>query len=290
MEPHPVWRFLATLDRRWLFGLTIFVVGIPLMTGIVLTQKPSPMVIDVFNAIDDLPEGSSVLLPLDFDPSAEGELQPMAEAFTRHCAEKKHKLYYLTIWPQGVGMIQRQISILSKEYPDYKNGVDYVNLGYRPGYEVVINTIVNDFPGLYDADQNGNPVSTIPMMKGIKNIRGFPLIVNVSAGDPGLKQWIQYAATPFDTIEIVGGTTGVQASTLYPYIPRQMIGMLAGIKPAAEYEELLFNKYPEIAEKPKTNTASVFMTAQEAAHFMLIGIIILGNLVMWQTDRKGASE
>ena len=51
---------------------------------------------------------------LDFDPSAEGELQPMANAFVRHCAEKKHKLYFLTIWPQGVGMIQRQISIIER--------------------------------------------------------------------------------------------------------------------------------------------------------------------------------
>jgi hypothetical protein len=289
MAQNGFWHSLANLDRRWLFGLTIFVVGIPLMTGIVLPQRTSPMVQDVFDAIEKLPNGSSVLIPLDFDPSADGELQPMAEAFTRHCAEKKHKLYYLTVWPQGIGMIQREISLLNKEYPEYKNGIDYVNLGYRSGQEVVINTIVNDLPGLYNSDQDGNSVSRIPMMQGIKNIREFPLIINVSAGDPGLKQWIQYAATPFDSIEIVGGTTGVQASQMYPYIPNQMIGMLAGIKPAAEYEELLLKKYPAIAAKPKTNTASLFMTAQEAAHFMLIGIIVLGNIVMWITDRKGTA-
>ncbi|MBD3673969.1 MAG: hypothetical protein HUJ26_10640 [Planctomycetaceae bacterium] len=282
-----IWHKLADLDRRWLFALTFLAIGIPLLTGVVLPQKVSPMVVNVFDAIDTLPEGSSILMPLDFDPSAEGELQPMANAFVRHCAEKKHKIYFMTIWPQGVGMIQRQIALLKKEYPDYQYGKDYVNLGYRPGYEGVIKLITSDLPKLYDSDQQGTPVSQIPMMQGIDNIQQLPLIVNVSSGDPGLKQWVQYAATPYDSIEIVGGTTGVQASTLYPYIPNQMIGMLAGIKPAAEYEKVMFEKYPEIEERPESNLAHIFMTSQEVAHFMLIAIIILGNLVMWKTSGQG---
>ena len=280
------WQRLSDLDRRWLFGLTFLAISIPLMTGIVLPQKVSPMVENVFNAIEDLPEGSKVLIPMDYDPSAEGELQPMADAFIRHAAEKKHKLYFITIWPTGVGMIQRQIATLKKEYPDYKYGEDYVNLGYRPGYEGVIKLITSDLPKLYDSDQKGTPVAQIPMMNDIENIQQIPLIVNVSSGDPGLKQWVQYAATPYDSIEIVGGTTGVQASTLYPYIPNQMIGMLAGIKPAAEYEKLMFENYPEIEKRDAANMANVFMTSQEVAHFMLIAIIALGNLVMWKTSGK----
>jgi len=183
-------------------------------------------------------------------------------------------------------MIQRQIATLKKEYPDYKYGEDYVNLGYRPGYEGVIKLITSDLPKLYDSDQKGTPVAQIPMMNDIENIQQIPLIVNVSSGDPGLKQWVQYAATPYDSIEIVGGTTGVQASTLYPYIPNQMIGMLAGIKPAAEYEKLMFENYPEIEKRDAANMANVFMTSQEVAHFMLIAIIALGNLVMWKTSGK----
>jgi len=284
---NPIWQKLADLDRRWLFGLTFLAIGIPLLTGVVLPQRVSPIVENVFEAIDELPDGSIILMPLDFDPSAEGELQPMANAFVRHAAEKNHKIYFMTIWPQGVGMIQRQIALLKKEYPDYEYGEDYVNLGYRPGYEGVIKLITSDLPKLYDSDQQGTPVNQIPMMKEIDNIQQFPLIVNVSSGDPGLKQWVQYAATPYDSIEIVGGTTGVQASTLYPYIPNQMIGMLAGIKPAAEYEKLMFEKYPEIEERPEANLAHIFMTSQEVAHFMLITIIILGNLVMWKTRGTG---
>lgn len=269
------------LDRRWLFALTILVVGLPLLLRLESTQREvSQMVTNVYEAIDNLPEGSLVLLPFDYDPSAEGELQPMADVFVRHCAERKHKLIFLTIWPQGVGMIQRATNLLQQEYPEYRYGIDFVNLGYRPGYEVVINTVINDLPSLYDADQVGTPVRQIPLMRGVENIRNIPLIINVSSGDPGLKQWIQYAATPYESINIVAGTTGVQASTLYPYIPHQMIGMLPSLKSAAEYEQRLLKKYPHIGERESvTNTAQLRMMSQDAAHVMLIAFIVVSNLI-----------
>lgn len=278
--------FFSKLDRRWMFTLTFLVISVPLMMQIELPQTASQMTQNVFNAVEELPEESRILLAIDFDPATEGELQPMADAFTRHCAEKNHKIYFLTIWPQGVGIIQRQINLLKKEYPNYEYGVDYVNLGYRPGYEAVIDLIVSDLPGLYDADQNGTPVAKIPMMEGIRNIQQIPLIINVSAGDPGLKQWVQYAATPFESIKIVGGTTGVQATNLYPYIPNQMIGMLAGAIPAAQYEALLFQRYPHIKDIDGADVATQYMPSQEAAHFMLIIFIALGNLAMWGERKK----
>jgi hypothetical protein len=282
---HRIWESLANLDRRWLFALTFVVVGLPLLTGIVLKQKVSPMTEDVFHAIDDLPDGSKILMAVDYDPASEGELEPMAKAFLRHCAEKKHKLYYMTVWPQGVGMIQRQTALLKDEYPDYEYGVDYVNLGYGPGQDGAVESVVNGFSGLYDSDQKGTPLSKIPMMEDVGSIQDIPLIINVSAGDPGLKQWIQYASTPYESVEIVAGTTGVQASPLYPYIPNQMIGMLVGLKQAAEYETLLLEKYPQLLDRPDANLASALMTSQETAHFMLIAIIILGNIVMWKTGQ-----
>ena len=113
------WNSLADLDRRWLFALTFLAISIPLLTGIVLPQKVTPMVKNVFNAIDELPTGTKILMPLDYDPSAEGELQPMADAFIRHAAQKNHKIYFMTIWPTGVAMIQRQVAFA---WPASTNG------------------------------------------------------------------------------------------------------------------------------------------------------------------------
>ena len=68
---------------------------------------------------------------------------------------------------------------------------------YKAGGEAVIRMITQDLRGMFPLDSKGVPLDDIPMTKNIKNIQDMDLIINVSAGDPGTKQWVQFAATPF---------------------------------------------------------------------------------------------
>ena len=43
------------------------------------------------------------------------------------------------------------------------------------------------------------------MMKGITNVQQMKLIINVSAGYPGVKEWVQCAATPYPDTSPRGG-------------------------------------------------------------------------------------
>ena len=106
---------------------------------------------------------------------------------------------------------------------------DYVNLGFRPGNEGVIKVVVGDLKKLYGNDVNGTSLDEIPMTKTLKDITNMNLLVNVSAGTPGTKEWVLYAATPFG-IKMVAGTTGVGAPVLYPYIPNQLAGLLGATR------------------------------------------------------------
>jgi hypothetical protein len=236
------------------------------------------MVRDVYTTIEELPEGSNVLMAYDYDPASEGELQPMASAFTRHCAKRKHKLYFITLWPQGVPMIQRGVRILDEEFPEYEYGKDYVTLGFRTGQEGVIKLITTDLKSLYANDVAGTSLDNIPMTQDLKNIQKMDLIVNVSAGTPGAKEWVQYAATPFD-IKMVAGTTGVGAPALYPYIPSQLTGLLGAIKAAAEYEQVMSEGYPEYAKNPKMQEAKRRMGPQLVAHILMLLLIVVGNVI-----------
>lgn len=76
------------------------------------------------------------------------------------------------------------------------------------------------------------------MMREVRSVQDVDLLVNVSAGYPGSKEWVLYASTPFG-IRTVAGCTGVQAPLMYPYIPKQLTGLLGAIKGAAEYEFLV---------------------------------------------------
>ena len=76
---------LEKLDRRWIFLMMFLAVALPIIFEVTFPEIPTKMVQDVFDAVESLPEGSKVLMAYDYDPASQGELQPMATAFVRHC-------------------------------------------------------------------------------------------------------------------------------------------------------------------------------------------------------------
>jgi hypothetical protein len=283
-----MYEFFARLDRRWIFLMMLLAVAIPILLAWRFPEEPSPMVRSVFNSIENLPNGSVILMAFDYDPASQGELQPMASAFVRHAAEKNHKMIFMTLWPQGGPMIPRAIRILESEYPHYKYGKDYVNLDFRPGNEGVIKVIVTNLRELYANDVNGTDLNLLPLTANMKNIQSVQMIINVSAGKPGSKEWVQYAATPFD-IPMISGTVGVQAPSLYPYIPEQMDGVLGAIKAAAEYEQTLIEAYAKFKDNPNAQDGVRRMGPQLVAHMLMIALIIAGNIIYFVGKKRGAA-
>jgi hypothetical protein len=286
-----MYEFLKNLDKRWVFLLMFLSVAVPIYvigkTGKTFPEVPTVLSIAVFDAIEALDEGDPVLLSFDFDPASEGELGPMATAFVRHCAEKKLRMYFMALWPVGPQMIDDTIArVIQADFPELRYGEDYVNIGFKPGNEGVIKVIVTDLRQLYTTDGRGTTIDQIPMMEGIHSLRDFALVINVSAGYAGTKEWVQYAVTPYpDQIKLVAGCTGVQAPLLYPYIPEQLPGLLGAIKGAAEYEKLVIDKYGGPNPDPKYLEAKRRMGPQLVAHILIIVLIILANVV-YLIERK----
>ncbi|MCZ6836596.1 MAG: hypothetical protein O7G85_12540 [Planctomycetota bacterium] len=290
-----MYEFLKNLDRRWIFLMMLLAVAIPILLELKFPEKPTGLAQAVFDEIDKLPEGAPVLLAFDFDPASEGELGPMATAFTFHCATKKLKMYYMTLWPVGPRMIEDCIAkVIKPDFPDMKYGEDWVNLGYKSGYEGVIKVIVTDLKQLYTTDHFGAAIDSIPMMQNIQSVQDFDLVINCSAGYAGTKEWVQYASTPFpEQIRIVAGCTGVQSPLLYPYIPNQLPGLLGAIKGAAEYEKLVMDKYVRAFDRepdPKYLEGIRRMGPQLVAHLLMIFFIIVGNWVYFTGKKREAQS
>jgi hypothetical protein len=112
----------------------------------------------------------------------------------RHAAEKKLKMYFMALFPLGAQMIDDTIDrVLKPDFPELQYGRDYVNLGFKSGNEAVVKVVVTNLRELYTTDVRGTGVQNIPMMQGITSIQQMKLIINVSAGYPGTKEWVQYA-------------------------------------------------------------------------------------------------
>src|SRR5918996_137744 len=203
---------LRTLDRRWIFLLMFWSVLLPIyfigVTGQTFPEVPSALAEATFNEIERLQPGDPVLLSFDYDPAGEGELSPMATAFVKHAAEKKVKMYFMALWPVGPQMLQNTIDkVITADFPHLVYGQDYVNLGYKSGYEAVIRVITTNIRELYTTDARGTAIQDIPMMRDITSVQQMKLIINISAGYPGIKEWVQYAATPYPSLRLVSGTT-----------------------------------------------------------------------------------
>lgn len=270
--------FLKTLDRRWIFLAMLLAVAGPILAQQSFPEKPTRSVQDVFDYIENLDEGSNVLLSLDYAPSADGELAPMATALIRHCCLKRHKMFFMTLYPDGLPLIETNIrNVIETEFASagFKYGEDYVNLGFNNAEEVAIIVMGTDLKKMYPHDNYNDDLDEIPMTENISSLQDMQLIITISTGYPGVKEWVQYAASPYG-IRLAVGSTAVQAPQAYPYMPSQILGLLAAIKGAAEYEVALAQRYPRY-KKPGLNDGIRRMAPQFWAHLLIIGLIVLGN-------------
>lgn len=283
--------FLQNLDRRWIFLAMLLAVAIPIVAQKSFPEKPTKLVQDAFDYIEQLDEGSNVLFALDYAPSSEGELAPMTTALVRHCCLKRHKMFFMTLYPDGLPLLEDNIqNVIRDEFAELhlKEGEDYVNLGYNAAREVVIIVMGTNIRKMYPRDINGTDLDDMPLTANISNLEDMQLIINITTGYPGMKEWVQYAASPLD-IKLVVGATAVQAPQAYPYYPRQMLGLLAAIKGAAEYEAALASKYPHYND-PRLNDGIRRMAPQFWAHLLIVGLILLGNGIYfaerWKAGRR----
>ncbi len=272
---------LNRLDRRWIFLAMALAVAAPILLQIGSDETPSPPTQRLFDRIEKMPEGSRVLMAVDFDPNSSAELSPIALALTRHCCLRRLKIYFVTLWGTGLPMIDSIIkTVVQSEFGDgarpYKEGDDYVNLGFLAGEAIAINQLTSDIRKARSQDVRGISLDSLPAMEGVTSVKDLQLIINASGGFPGAKEWVQYAGTPYG-IPLAVGCTGVQSTQLFPYYPDQLVGLVTGIRGATEYETMLAAKYPKPYAEISKRPASLRGGPQRWAHRLMIALIVLGN-------------
>jgi hypothetical protein len=270
---------LERLDRRWIFLIMGLLVMIPLMFPLALPLFVSPPVRGFYDAIDRVPNGSTVLMSCDYDPGGRPELVPMTQTALRHLFSKNCKIVITVLWDGGPGLVDGVLRQVAAEFPAKKDGVDYVNLGYKEGREAVMVLMGQGVANAFPRDYHGNLTRGLPIMARVRDYSSFPLLVSISAGYPGTKEWVQQVQSRFH-LPMVSGCTAVSAPEYYPYLQSgQLLGLLGGMAGAAEYEKT----------RDEKGSATRGMDAQSMAHFFVAFMILLGNLVQWTKRREGTA-
>lgn len=285
---------LQNFDRRWIFLIMSLAVVVPLFFPIGLPALPDSMTKAAYNAVEALPDGARVFVSLDLDPASTPEIEPFYRAVILQLKRKHAKLVFVTTWYQAPPLVERymretiETAIAPPGTPGYDGlpdrayvkNVDYVNLGFRDGKGAIIQQFGANLRDAFDGRANdGTPLDQIRMLDGIKQLKDFDLIVLVSAGFPGAKEYVQFVGSRYK-LRMIAACTAVSTTDLSPYFQTgQLVGLVGGMAGAAGYEYLVGKKGSGTAGADVLNVGNM----------VVILAILFGNVVYFAGRRRAGA-
>lgn len=258
------------IDRRILYILGAVLVVLTILLPLGLPVKVSALTQQTYDAIQNLPDGSLVILSPMYDPGSAGELNPQFKAMLHQCMQRGYKIVIVnTLWTLGPQLVHPVVTQLAEEY-GYQYGVNYIELGSKPGSTVWLQGIVNDFIGNCLTDYNNQPLDRFPIMQEVPKVTKEYVAATLvcDCGTPGAPQWLQYVNQPTG-IPLIVAEIQMSVPENMPYVQTgQFAGMITGSRGCAEYEQLI-GKPGQALKSQDTMSVIAIMVAL---------FIILGNI------------
>lgn len=265
---------LQNIDRRLIYVVLLLALIVPLVNLLGIPISISPLTTQVFELVDSLEPGSKVLLSLDYSPGGSPDVHPQAVAVTEHLISRGVKVYMVSFWDAGPMFGEQILSVYDEQ--GYTYGVDYINLGFIAGGETAIRNFGHDIPGTVTREFRGAPAMSLPIMEGIRDARDFDLVIDFISGNPGLNEWVRQVQGPLG-IRLAAGAVTVNVPQSMPFVEAgQVIGLLQGLRGAAEYEILMGSPGSAVAK----------MDAQSLGHLVIIFFIIVGNVAFFLEKKE----
>lgn len=247
----------------------------PLIVSVDFPISITPEARKLYETVDNLPDSSIVLLTFDMYAYALAETEPMSRVALHHLFGKDIKIVTVSTIPLGGPSIAERVTREVAEQYGKQYGTDFVNLGYKPNYVSVLRGMGSSIESIYPTDNSGTPLGQLPLMQAVKSYKDVKFIFVVT-DNAIIDNWISIVHEQFN-VPIGAGVTSVMAPKQYAYFGSgQLTGLLGGMKGAAEYEQLV-NQH---------GLAMTGMGIQSLVHFLIIGLIIVGNVGYFVTRRQ----
>jgi len=261
------WQRMQQIPRYYIYLLLAAVVVWQLLLPIRLPIVPSSATTGLYDAIKAAPDDKLIIISTDWDASTQAETGPQTQAVINACFQLKKRFVIMNMQPPMGVKLSNDIALeLGKQY-GARYGADWANWGYKFGYGNVLMAMAKDIPKAIGDDFYGKPVTTLPLMKGVRDIKSIGLVIEITGLATMTETWIGLIQGPYQ-VPFGSAYTAVMAPIYYPFLDSgQMKGMLVGAKGAAEMEVLV----------NRPGRATTIMNVQSWAHVLIIVLIILGN-------------
>jgi len=244
--------------------LTAFVFVSPLGLPLTIEENSNKF----YQAIEDLPPRSMVVINVKYGGGAWGEVGSANKVLVKHCKEKDLRMVFVATNLEGPLMLEKVINEIGGRDFLGEYGVDWANLGYTPGFEAALASMAREPDGFhvtYELDHYGNKVEELPIMEDLWDHSDIDLAVDLITGSmlPMINQWyVQY------NVPIICSAIGANTpETKMYYEAGQVVGYLGSMRGAAEYE-LLTGHFGD---------ALGSVEALSLTHLLVIAALILGN-------------
>lgn len=232
----------------------------------------------VYELIESLDSGAVVVISFDHEASSLPEVGPIGAAIVDHCFARKISIVGLALFSEGTAagyeLLNRRANAFGKSY-----GADWIYLGFRPQYASAILGMGESIGEVFNLDYEGHPVTATALGGRVHNYGDVALVISVADGSMPT-YWVEYAQARYQ-VRIVAALTAVMVTSYLPYLEsNQLSGIVAGIRGAAEYEQLL--------NHPGAGTRG--MDAQSALHALIAVLIVAGNVQAWWIRRHRNRE
>lgn len=254
------------MDPRIIWVLLFLCLGVPIAKPLMLPMAPVHWTsLKLYNHIEQLPEGSVVILSMNVILRQTPEIGPPFIAVVEHLLRRDIKLIWVPAAVEGVPWMSTvQSELHAEERKVY--GVDYVNLPFVAGGETTMLAFLSDAHKTYPTDIYGTPINEIPLMQNVKTGEDFDYVIGLLSDD------IAYYVRPYVVTghrELCCINSAGLYPTMVPYLDSGLLHTcLRGLQGGAEYERLI--------NRPSAATAS--MDAMTLGHAVVFVLVILGNI------------
>ena len=213
-----------------------------------MNEPPSaPGAAALFTQIDTLGENDIVLVGYEWDARRSAELRPLEQAVFDHLIARHVKLVLISTDPQGSLLLYDLREKLGAA--GYKpSGEDYILLGYKPGAELALRAMAQNFPATLTSDFQGNDASgsllatTPDHQQRLKTLDDFSMVLVLSDEASDVQGWMEQVRTsaqradgsyvPFAFV-LPSETTPI----VQPYLGQPNVLHLAGKQGALAYQQ-----------------------------------------------------
>lgn len=217
---------------------------VPLPPGLGLQAPPVASGAEkLFQQIDTLTENDVVLVGYEWDARRISEMRPLERAVIGHLIQKQVKLVLVSTDPQGA-LLLFDLRDELKRAGYREGGESYILLGYKPGSELALRLLAQDFRTALMSDFQGDDATVGALAQGsstgrpLSSLGDLSMMLVLADDASDVQGWMEQVHTQVRAKPLAFLLPEETAPIIQPYLQNPAISHLAGKQGALAYQYL----------------------------------------------------